>query len=390
MKKIVNTIGRMRLQMFAIMAILVIASCSEDEDFSPVIEQIMRGDVVANEALPEEVVFVDGTGLSGLSSITFLAMEDGAEPVDVVFNPGLNSDITIMFNVPFDEEQGSRLGAQVITFTNSAGETYTADFTILQPEPIVRRVSQSVVKVGDLVSVTGEWFHNLDSVLLGDTPMKIISSNSTSALVEVPEVNQGGAITVVTAAGRITSNTRLEIDLGVYVYVSDFDGNGTHPDGTDGNQWWTWGDLTSGGAGDSDPFEANYYEYKWDGQMNEGYLGGSTNTNSRWLTETNADKVVLELFANTVGTGATVEIILQDANNQHWQYIHTSDENDWKLLSINLSDFDSRESPGQGLKVQPDLIHRVGFEFNEGLNTGFSAESPMMFRIDNIRFLVKY
>ncbi|REE01555.1 hypothetical protein [Marinoscillum furvescens] len=369
-------------------ALPLLMACNE-EMAMPEIQEVIntRDSLSGEEGFPGDLIFIDGAGFSDVSRITFTSVATETE-VNAVYNPAVQSDITLMVNVPFDEEAGSELGPQTVKIYNSEGEFTTIDFTILQPDPFIEEFSVQVAEPGDVVGIIGQWFQNLQAVFFGDLPMEVVASTSTTIQAKVPEdAVEGANVRVVTTAGDTLSSGRLELDLGTFYLVSDFDDNGTHPNGDDGGQWWTWGDLTSGGENDENPVDGSYYQYTWDGTLENYYLGGSTNQSEDFgIQQTDPSKVFFQAYVTGAGTGAKPDVVLRTDGGIHWVYeIEGTDS--WELVSIPLSDFTARDATDEPL--DPSTVGRVGFEFNTSVNTGYSPENPMIFRLDNVRFLEK-
>jgi len=149
---------------FVKFAILMISlgffSCEENENETAkpvVLNMVKLGDELEfNAGLPDDLIRVEGTGLSGMSLITF----DGI--INTPFNTALNSDVVLFFNVPFDEELGSRFGTQTVTFTNQFGDTVSSEFEIKEPAPNFVQYLISDFDGGGVPAINqnynGDWF----------------------------------------------------------------------------------------------------------------------------------------------------------------------------------------------------------------------------------------
>lgn len=362
---------------------MTIFSC--EEDLSPQIDAVMlmNPDSIASQGQPGELVIVDGAELSSLESITFKALStEDAPEVPVLFNPAVNSDVSIFFYIPFDEALGSDFGDQLVTFTNAEGDEYSIDFTVIQPAPIVEEMLPLQAKPGEVITLKGQWFQNLLKVVVGDDEVETTFISSDEIKFNMPTIYEAASVAVITAVDTAFALAQLDVELGEITLISDFDGGGVHPDGS---MWWYWGDVEPLTVSTVDGFLGHYLEFAWYGKNDEGYLGGSTNQDITFdIDETNPSNVLLQLQVDCAGTiGSIASIILQDTDGVHWGYNYTFEVDGWHMLSLPMTLFGYDKDPSNHSKViDPTRIRRVGFEFDP-----LFTVNPTIFRVDDIKII---
>jgi IPT/TIG domain len=188
-----------------------------DTQTSPPTENINKG-------FPGNLVKMEGSGLINVKSIEF------DNTVNVVFNPQLNSDKALFFNVFFDDKKGSRFGLQNLKITKANGDVVVSDFDILQPKAVISdKFEPAIPKVGTVVVVNGGWFYNISSVTFAGVPVAFTRTSSTSLFFTVPANATAGGDVAITTPGGVTKRF-LDIDQGFdVVRVVDFDGGGLRP-----------------------------------------------------------------------------------------------------------------------------------------------------------------
>ncbi len=355
-------------------------SCESEDDFNPQISAITStNDNVnaASQGFPSDLIVTEGIELDEMKSIYFVA---GGDSVNVVFNPVLNSSDAVMFNVPFDEKKGSKLGAQEIVFENTSGVVLTQPFTILQPEPEVKIFVPARPKAGESTVATGEWFQNLESVTFAGEPADYEQLSSTEIVIQIPEGSVPGEIVITTRAGSTAAH--LDVDLGYNVYLyNDFDGGGFYTF----NEWWNSGDITDPVVfSDTDGFSGNYAQITWSGSTANGW--GNTESSggaNPGIEETNQADVffVFEAFCST---GGSMQIQIDDGGTV-WAHDHTfSDEEIGKWVTVTMSCYDfgrGYDPSNQTHDMDMQSISKIKVAINN-----WTGVVPTTVRVDNLRF----
>ena len=124
--------------------------------------------------------------------------------VSIYFNRALNSDNTVIFNipntVPFEQPQSN-----TIVLTTLHGSV-TYKFTILQPPPQINSFGPVAGAVGDTVTITGTALEGALSVKFGTVPAKIVANTSSQIKVLIP-AGVVQAFLFVTTVGGTTEST---------------------------------------------------------------------------------------------------------------------------------------------------------------------------------------
>ncbi|MBI9056932.1 MAG: hypothetical protein JEZ01_04085 [Labilibaculum sp.] len=375
--KMNNIISAVAVLMVSVMSY----SCDDDSSLSPVVDVMVSEDtdLNINSGLPNDLIIAEGNDLQNIKTVTFKAVSAPEESiVDVVFNPVLNSDLAIMFKVPFDETKGSEFGAQVVTITNKDGAVLTHDFTIIQPEPTIGVFTPERPKANETVSIAGEWFQNVVSVTFGGTPVEYTMVSSTEISMVVPDGTTLGAdVTVVTPAGE--ASAFLDVDIGYNLYlVADFDGGGLRPL----NNWVFYGDagsleyITGGPTG-------TFAEFKWLGDTSNGYNGCQSDAAETMVVESDPEKVMYLIDVNCNGAiGSVAEFLIVDRDGGNWAFRHEFTEDGWHTIETPVSAFGANYDPGnQGSgDVDPTQINQVKVTIAEW------GANPSTVQFDNIRF----
>lgn len=356
-------------------------SCDDDSNLNPAIDVMVseNSDLNTNSGMPEELVVAEGSDLQNVKTVTFRGVNEAEEKtVDVVFNPVLNSNLAIMFNVPFDETKGSVFGANVVTITNEDGDVITYDFTIVQPEPTIGVFSPERPKANETVNISGEWFQNLVSVSFAGAPVEYTQISSTEISMVVPDGTKLGAdVTIETAAGEVSAF--LDIDIGYNLYlVADFDGGGLRPN----NNWVAYGDagpldyLTGGPTG-------TFAQFQWLGDTSNGYNGCQSDATETMVVESDPERVNYLIDVNCNGAiGTVAEFLIVDRDGGNWAFRHEFTEDGWHTIEAPISAFGANYDPGnQGSgDVDPTQINQVKVTIAEW------GANPSLIQFDNIRF----
>lgn len=358
-------------------------SCEDDETGTPEINVIYSSDntLSDNSGYPNSSVIAEGVNIDDLKTIVF----DGQ--IEVIFNPALNSDVGIVFQVPFDEANGSRFGVQDITFTNKSGKIVTSQFNILQPEPTIKSkdaFSPERPTIGTQVIVSGEWFFDVTSVTFKGEEMDYDVLTSSKISFTVPEdATSGGEVVVETIIGP-SEPQFMEIYLGFDVFLTtNFDGEGFRPD----SNWTSYGDIADFGYSDVDGIDGNYAYLSWEGATANGYNGTQSSTaGGTMIEETNPDKVKFVMDYNGDGyIGSIVDIYIVDGE-VNWAYTFTIMQEGWQTLEALVSDFgkDYNMANQSNGDADPSKINQIKVTLNQGAGT----PNPSQVKFDNLRWYV--
>jgi hypothetical protein len=320
--------------------ILTFSSCKE-EDVDIKVDAIVSdtGDLL-NASYPLSQVRVEGQGLKGLEKIT---LDDS---IDVGFNPAYNSDRAFIFTVPFDMSLGSRFGVQPLTFQTSAGGTFTTDFEILQPLPVISSIS-----------------------------------SDESLTILIPETATGGADLAITTPGG-TLTQFLEVSLGfVIVNISDFDGGGVR------QEWFSFGDVAAFDTNVTGGPTGNYAQFSWEGSTENGFNGTSAGGGENFLDENSTDpaEAYIDIDISTNVVGAHVAIQLNAIGGENFAYNFKSEDTEWNTYSIPLSEFRNNYGFGEVVEGSPDPT-----QVNQ-INVGIvqsDTPNPTIISFDNLK--IKY
>ncbi len=352
--------------------ILAFSSCENDDNVEIVIDAIVSepGDLL-NASYPGRQVRVEGQGLVGLEKITL------DNSITVGFNPAYNSDRAFIFTVPFDISEGSRFGVQPITFQSSNG-SFTTDFEILQPLPVIGSITPEIPLVGNFATVEGEWFLDVTSVTLDGEPIEYSVISEDEITILIPEtVTSGGDLEITTPGGSVSEF--LNVSLGfIIVNVSDFDGGGVR------EEWSSFGDVEAFDAGVSGGPTGNFAQLTWAGSQANGYNGSSAGGGNNFLDETNTDPtegyIDIDISANVVG--ANVAIQLNAIGGANFAFNLKIEDVEWNTYSIPLSEF--RNNYGFGEVVEgnpnPSQINQINIGVVQS-----DSPNPTVISFDNLK-----
>ncbi len=90
------------------------------------------------------------------------------------------------------------------------------NFRILQPPPLIAYFNPIVGNSGTQVTITGDYFLGVTSVLFSTTPATIVSSTKTEIVVQVPIGISSGYIFVTTPSGTTKSATSFGLSYIIY------------------------------------------------------------------------------------------------------------------------------------------------------------------------------
>ncbi|MEB3344770.1 hypothetical protein U6A24_04830 [Aquimarina gracilis] len=381
---------------FLILCLLVIvfisSSCEDDnkEDTygNPVVSNILSlgDDPTINSGFPDELVRVEGSGLSNVQEIVF------DDIINVGFNTALNSDVALFFNVPFDVEKGSRFGKQNVTLKNQFGAIASTEFEIKQPEPILSvqdTFSPDKAEAGAEIRVFGDWFFNVEDVLIDGE--SVIDFNVVSPQ-ELTFIFPEGKIettefTLVTAAGSVSKDLPILGGI-VEILISDFEGNGIPSINDDyAADWFSYGDnmfrIANGIGADG----STGAEIIWDDTGADPFTGSSHQSIASVTTSTDAENAFLIIDINGDGfPGTVMEFVLED-DRSNWLFKVPLEGSGWQTLRLKMSDFGfsfdpSNQSNGD---VNPSTIVAVKMQIS---HEGGAGVVPSGYKYDNIKFEV--
>ncbi|GAA5028234.1 hypothetical protein GCM10011506_15060 [Marivirga lumbricoides] len=365
-----------KIKNIAILLMLLVAfsSCEEDNAEIKVDAIVSASGDLLNASFPLQQVRVEGEGLSGLEKITL------DNTIEVGFNPAYNSNRAFIFTVPFDISEGSRFGLQPITFQTSGG-SFTTDFEIIQPVPVISSISPETPLVGNFATVEGEWFYDVSSVTFDGEPIEYSVISDESLTILIPETATGGAdLEITTPGGTVTQF--LNVSLGfVIINISDFDGGGVR------QEWFSFGDVESFDANVSGGPSGNYAQFTWAGSDANGYNGTSAGGGNNFVDETNTDptEVYIEIDISANVVGAHVAIQLNEIDGANFAYNMKIEDTEWNTYSIPLSEFKNNYGFGEVVEGNPDpsQVNQINVSIVQS-----DTPNPTTISFDNLK--IKY
>lgn len=102
-----------------------------------------------------------------------------------------------------------------ITVTTKYGSA-TLNFRILQPAPVINSFDPLAGPSGQTITISGNYFGGVTSVMIGNTAASIISSTKDEIKISVPTGVTWGYITVTTASGSVVSSMAYGFRYAVY------------------------------------------------------------------------------------------------------------------------------------------------------------------------------
>lgn len=359
----------------ALMILLFTFSSCKDDDVAIKVDAIVAesGDLL-NAAYPLNQVRVEGEGLKGLEKITL------DNTIDIGFNPAYNSNRTFIFTVPFDISQGSRFGVQPLTFETSGG-SYTTDFEILQPLPVINRISPEAPLVGNFATVEGEWFLDVISVTFDGDPIEYNVNSGESLTILIPETASGGADLAITTPGG-TLTQFLDVSLGfIIVNISDFDGGGVR------QEWSSFGDVDSFDPNTTGGPTGNYAQITWAGSTENGYNGSTSGGGDDFLDDnsTNPADAYIDIDISANVAGAHVAIQFNTIDGANFAYNLVIETTEWTTYSLPLSEFKNNYGFGEVVDGNPNPS-RIN-QINVGIVQN-DTPNPTIISFDNLK--IKY
>lgn len=197
-------------------------SCDKDRDGSPTIKPsqnpVITGFVV-DSGSNGTVVFLQGSGLGSIASITF---DKNGAPASL--NPNLNTDNSLVFRVP-DTAAGGR---QSITVTNTLGKTAQAQFKVIALASVDAASAYSFA-AGDEITLTGRFLDDVSSVVITGTttPVTISSKTKTSLTIKFPATSDPTVKLTLTNASGVSNLTQEFVNADqAFVFFRDAYANG--------------------------------------------------------------------------------------------------------------------------------------------------------------------
>lgn len=385
------------LKRFFILTLLIITStllsCEDEENGTPdvavLVAQTSDTSIPLNSGFPGDLITAQGDDLFDLKNIMF------DNTVETTFNPALNSQVAIFFNVPFNEDLGSRFGEQKVTFSFDSGKTIETNFTILQPEPEIANTTPALPLVGQTVIIEGEFLQNASAVLFEEIPLDFtqLTGERISAVIPETITRPRGMLSITTPGGTATKTINFDLGFDLFV-ITDFDGGGLLP-----NPWQSFGDVASDGVieGDSNS-DGDYFEQVWDGDLSSNFIVSQSDVSFTPLipAATLEGKTINDVFlrvdvncGNTPGT--TLNFILVDGPNDssdgdvNWQYSFLKETCEWETIEINLSQFGYNYNPSN-LDRQINFGNILRIKASTNI---YGEPAAQMIQFDNVSLIVK-
>jgi hypothetical protein len=181
---------------------MLFSACEKDDDAAsssgpPQLERVslIAKDSTTHSGKRGEVYVIYGQNLASTQQVFFNEM-----PAFVNVNYVLDGSIIVRipWEAPF---AGVNNKLKVVT---KGGEA-ELDFSIQQPDPTITSFSPIATGAGEIVTIVGTYFENLQSVKFGDVEAEIVSATPTEIEVKVPDGVASAFIFVTTSAGTVQS-----------------------------------------------------------------------------------------------------------------------------------------------------------------------------------------
>ena len=182
--------------MLAAGMLLSFQSCNDDDvDGAPMISNVRLldpelADSSLSAAEPGALVVIQGQNLASVSKVYFNDFE-------ATFNAALGSNSNIVITIPFNaptKATDAGVSSKIRVVTNGGEATY--DFVLTAPKPVISGLYSEFVKANGNVLINGDYFYNIKSVNLGDTPLQIVSSTVNLITAKMPATAATGAISI--------------------------------------------------------------------------------------------------------------------------------------------------------------------------------------------------
>ncbi len=374
-----------------------IVSCGDDGEGVPVVSNIR---VTASDSTITAGEFGLTIAIQGnnLGSVRHLYFND----VEVYLNPVYVTNSNIIVVVP--DSPPSEIN-NLITLVTESGQTITASFEVILPDPVVEAVYNEFALPGSENKVLGKYFYVIESVMVGDIAVEITSYTDTEITFTMPETATDlDRVTVKSASGvEIVSTFRLRETEGNMI---NFDIPAT--------SWGSdvcWGDSERINPENSElpVISGRYARIKQTDLAKTGYQGDWV-FSTCWFDGFNLPAVsyenkVFKLEANVVepwkGGRYKIRIGLDDGsvfiyNFQPWntdEFRETGlTTNGWKTFVVPLSEFHQavNDVEVEPIKRIPDLsrIRDLRVDFHNGNDEDEQISSHYV-ALDNLRIVDK-
>lgn len=234
-------------------------SCDDEEEALPSITNVRviakDSSIVGGEfGLP---IAIQGTNLGSVIEVWFNDVKADLSPVYVT-----NSNILV-----FVADGGPTEVTNTITLVTSSGQRITADFQTILPPPVIYQLYNEFAKPGTENYVIGEYFFDIEKVLIGDQEVEILAKSEDLILFVMPATVGVDRVTVIGAGGTTVSAFRLNETEGNMI---NFDIPAT--------TWGSdvcWGDAEriNPDASDIEPVAGRYTRIKQTDLAATGYQG---------------------------------------------------------------------------------------------------------------------
>jgi hypothetical protein len=364
-------------------------SCTEDAVGDPAIE-IFTAQNEDNKAIgiPGELLKIEGSNLSNLKQIIL------NNKFNVTFNPNLNSDVAIFFNIPsFDVKNPLSFGVQPIKFIYE-GREIESQVNVVQPLPTIIKSEQELPSPSEKVTLTGNWFYDVKSVSFNGNAIPYEVKSITSLLFTIPSDYKGKtADIIVTTAGGVSKTFILKVKQAgpQFILITDFDGNGKRNDVSKSYSYSL--DGFDKAKTDAQSIDKNYAEMRWSG--NKGFNGFSIGDSKDYPGATpylegvtaKPEDVFLEFDYNANVENVAISVRFNpNIEAKNYAYDFKSTGPGWKKASINILDFKENYGGGPaGTIDQAKLKTFTDIQFVLDIN---STVNPSVLKIDNVT--VKY
>ncbi|MGK7396219.1 MAG: glycan-binding surface protein [Candidatus Cyclobacteriaceae bacterium M3_2C_046] len=373
MKTLIN---KLKITLLLIVAGIMIISCNEDDEFgTPAIENVrMTNPDKADSSLTGgqfgQLIVIQGRNLGSTQEIYFNTEQAS-------FNPNYITNENIIVNIPgtFPEEVTNQI--RVVTLGGQA----IYNFNVAIPLPVITSVGNEFAAPGMTLNINGDYFYNVEQVMIGEQEAKILKVTPENLSVEVPQGVSTGTIKVTTVAGTGESAFNFRDPATMIMNFDDVakcwggatvedqavnptSGNYAHVEFTDipAESWWNdaWVVAHCGNPG----LQGNASEYA---------LKFEVNVPENWLY-------------------GQYEISLSWNYYYHYKPWEGEDKNEayktkgWKTVTIPLDQFKQKVDGAPEGEAFTDVsgLSDVVFNFQ---NPGPEAVSKLNLAIDNIRIV---
>ncbi|MDD7552737.1 MAG: IPT/TIG domain-containing protein, partial [Candidatus Cryptobacteroides sp.] len=202
----------------------VLSSCEDQPDAfkpasgKPLVHYIRYADqdVIIDRAYMEEAVCIVGENLRSVHELFFNDQK-------ATLNTSYMTDNTLLVSVPKNMATVTTNKVYLIT---AAKDTVKYDFQVLPPAPVIRSMSNEWAAVGEVVSISGDYFFASDeepvAVSFPNAEVtEFVSVEKTKITFKVPEGAVEGKIKVSTMSGTAQSVFHYRDSRGI---ITNFDG----------------------------------------------------------------------------------------------------------------------------------------------------------------------